>query len=98
MWTPFLRLRVSGHSMEPTFRAGERVLVNRLSFLFKRPRKGNVIAFTAPDTEKIFIKRVQEVRETGVVCIGDNAADSLDSRKSGVVPFGRILGRVWFRY
>ncbi len=47
-------------SMEPTLVQGDRVLVNRLSYHFRSPEKGDVIVFHPPGIEdsEPYIKRV----------------------------------------
>lgn len=72
-------------SMEPTIPSGNRVLLNRLSYLFEDPEVGDVIAFY--HDEKIYIKRIigcplQRVEcSNGVVYI-DGKAESCVSNKS----------------
>jgi len=51
--------RVYGGSMEATFYHNDRVIVNRLAFLFREPAFGDVIAFPfAGDPSRNYIKRV----------------------------------------
>lgn len=38
-------IRISGSSMEPTLRAGDRVLVNRLVYHIRKPRAGDLVVF-----------------------------------------------------
>lgn len=53
---PFI---VSGASMEPTFDTGEYLIVDRLSYRFEEPSRGEVIIFRYPlDPDKYFIKRI----------------------------------------
>src|ERR1700730_256889 len=50
--------RVDGVSMEPGLHTDEYVLVNKVSYLFHDPQRGDVIVFHYPlDTTKDFIKR-----------------------------------------
>jgi signal peptidase I len=50
---------VSGASMEPTFQNGEYLIVDRLSYNFEEPKRGEVIIFRYPkDPKKYFIKRI----------------------------------------
>lgn len=50
---------VSGASMEPNFDTGERILVDKVSPLFKRYRRGEVVVLAPPnETHKHYIKRV----------------------------------------
>lgn len=53
---PFI---VNGLSMDPTFKNGEYLIVDQLSYRFETPERGSVIIFKYPkDTSKYFIKRV----------------------------------------
>lgn len=53
---PFI---VSGTSMVPTFKNGDYLIVDELSYDFHKPERGDVIIFKYPkDTTKFFIKRI----------------------------------------
>ena len=122
--------RIPSQSMAPTLRPGDQTLVNKLSG--KTPHRGDLVAFHAPRTGEILLKRVvavggdtvgledgvlvvdgRKVREpyadpdaidsvyfgpvrvrAGTVFVmGDNRANSDDSRDFGAVPTDRIIGR-----
>ncbi|MFC1716721.1 signal peptidase I [Candidatus Poribacteria bacterium] len=50
-------LVINGHSMSPTIRHGDRVLVNRLAYRYDKPERGDIVAFKV-DSGRIFVKRV----------------------------------------
>lgn len=53
---PFI---VSGESMDPTFKNGEYLIVDELSYRFAKPERGDVIIFRYPRNPKeYFIKRI----------------------------------------
>lgn len=53
------RIRVDGSSMEPSLHSGEFVIVNKLSYKFSEPLRGDVIVFHFPrDPEQEYIKRI----------------------------------------
>ncbi|HEU5114874.1 MAG TPA: signal peptidase I [Candidatus Paceibacterota bacterium] len=53
---PFI---VNGSSMDTTFRDGEYLIVDELSYRFHEPERGDVLIFKYPqDTSKYFIKRL----------------------------------------
>ena len=53
------RIRVDGHSMEPTLHNGEFIIVNKMAYKFGEPQIGDVIVFHYPkDPEQEYIKRV----------------------------------------
>lgn len=51
--------RIHGPSMESTLYHGDRVFVNRLAFIWRQPRLGDIVAFPSPaNPDENFIKRV----------------------------------------
>jgi len=70
-------------SMEPTLVEGDRVLVNRLTYLFRDPRPGDIIVFRPPGYEGSdpFIKRVVAIGSdtvsvhNGVLWVNGKAQD-----------------------
>ena len=53
---PFI---VNGSSMDPTFKDGDYLIVDELSYYFHEPQRGDVVIFRYPkDTSKYFIKRI----------------------------------------
>lgn len=70
-------------SMEPTLVEGDRVLVNRLSYHFREPERGDIIVFRPPGSEdsEPFIKRVVAVGgdtvavHNGVLWVNGEAQD-----------------------
>ncbi|HVS79637.1 MAG TPA: signal peptidase I [Candidatus Paceibacterota bacterium] len=53
---PFI---VNGASMDPTFKSGDYLIVDQLSYRFENPPRGSVVVFKYPkDTTKYFIKRI----------------------------------------
>lgn len=46
-------------SMEPTLRIGDRIIVSKISYLFKEPQRGDVVVFRYPlDPSRDFVKRL----------------------------------------
>jgi nickel-type superoxide dismutase maturation protease len=89
------KFKVIGHSMEPGIKNGEIVLASSLFYLFKNPQIGDIVAFK--DTGKILIKRIMNISKGKYFLEGDNRKDSLDSRKFGLVPKQKILGKVIYK-
>ena len=53
------RIRVDGHSMEPSLQSGEFVIVNKLAYKLGSPDIGDVIVFHYPrDPDQEYIKRI----------------------------------------
>jgi nickel-type superoxide dismutase maturation protease len=88
--------RVSGPSMSPTVRSGDRLLVRRVT----RPaavRDGDVVLARFPSRpELLVVKRVVRAEPGGHWVQGDNTFVTDDSRAFGVaVVVGRVVGRLW---
>jgi nickel-type superoxide dismutase maturation protease len=97
---PLRRLEVTGDSMTPTLRPGDRVLVvGGLGPWRPRPRTGDLVALADPrDPGRLIVKRVAAVAGASVEVRGDNAAASTDSRHFGPVARAAVVGRVVYRY
>lgn len=51
--------QVPSGSMETTVMAGDRIFVNRLSYAFAEPQRGDIVTFIYPDDgETLYLKRV----------------------------------------
>ena len=58
----FLSLfRVSGHSMLPTFKPGQILLVSSIPYLFQKPKIGDVVVIKDPRSGKLLLKRIAKV-------------------------------------
>jgi nickel-type superoxide dismutase maturation protease len=89
----FERVEVTGDSMWPALRPGDRLLVVRGG----RARPGDVVTLADPRRpDRVMVKRVAARSSGGVVVHGDNPAASTDSRHFGPVP--RVRGRAVYRY
>lgn len=98
------RIRVDGESMEPTLQTGEYVIINRLSYKFGSPQRGDIIVFHFPrDPREEYIKRViglpgdQVEVKNGTVYINGQALDEsyldvkTDYAGSWKVPEGQLF-------
>ena len=94
---PLRRVAVHGDSMRPALEPGDRLLVLRLPRW--RPRPGDVVGVVDPrDADRVLVKRVASVDETGVTVLGDHPEASTDSRVFGPVDPGLVFGRAVYRY
>jgi signal peptidase I len=51
--------RVEGWSMQPSFQDGEYIIVNKLTYRFSSPKRGDVIVFQNPEEpRRLYIKRI----------------------------------------
>lgn len=83
------RFKVSGHSMEPTIKNGQEILVSGLPFLFRDPKVNDLVAFK--DADKWIVKRIKQIKDNQYLVEGDNKSDS---KKFGWIKKESILGRV----
>jgi nickel-type superoxide dismutase maturation protease len=93
-WRP-RRVTVSGDSMRPAFRPGDRLLILPAA----RVRVGDVVALPDPrQPDRLMVKRVSACAGGLVEVLGDNQAASTDSRDFGAVARRAIVGKVVYRY
>ena len=91
-------VEVSGRSMVPTLRPGDRLLVETWTYRRRPPQVGEVVV--APDPRaptRELVKRVAAV-DDGRVSLRGDAARSTDSRRFGSVPLAAVRARAAFRY
>jgi len=80
--------------MQPTLEPGDRVLVKHLGRNTEL-RLGSVVVTWHPQRSKLrLIKRLKSVEGTGLWLLGDNPAESTDSRQLGAVPTSLLIGEV----
>lgn len=78
--------RVEGISMQPTLRGGDYTLVNKLTYRWNPPKRGDVVVFQAPDNPRAdYIKRViglpgetVEVKDGKVLINGQPLSESYE--------------------
>jgi signal peptidase I len=124
--------KIPSESMEPTLVPGDQTLVSKLAYRDASPKRGDLVAFHAPRTGEVLLKRVVAVAgdsvgiEDGLLVVngkqiregyadpkaidsvyfgpvrvpagrmfvlGDNRANSEDSREFGAVSTKRVIGR-----
>jgi signal peptidase I len=93
--------RVPSVSMEPSLRTGDRFLALKIGGW----GTGDIVVFHAPPRAAgacgvggTFVKRVLRERGSTVFLVGDNRAESCDSRAYGPVPKANVVGRAFFIY
>ena len=90
--------RVTGPSMSPTLRHGDRLLVRRVRPEQPVPRGAVVLARFPSRPDLLVVKRVERADPGGSWVVGDNSLVADDSRKYGpAVPVGRVVARLWPR-
>jgi len=95
--TAWLLARVTGPSMSPTVRSGDRLLVRRRTPDAVRP--GDVVLARFPSrSDLLVVKRVRRAVDGGHWVEGDNPFVTDDSRAYGAaIVVGRVVARVWPR-
>jgi nickel-type superoxide dismutase maturation protease len=90
---------VEGNSMTPTLKPGDRVLVDLWTYRNRTPETGDLVLLQGPGPVKM-VKRVSAVEPGGrsLHVLGDNPAESADSRHFGPFPREKVRGKVFFRY
>ncbi len=77
--------------MEPTFREGGRLLINKWAYSFSKPKIGDIVVFKKLNEDKYILKRIQRILNTGLFVRGDNRSDS---QSFGVIKEEQIIGKV----
>ncbi len=96
--TPWVVARVSGPSMTPTVRSGDRLLVRRVTAASTVHPDDVVLARFPARPELLVVKRVRRAVPGGHWVEGDNPFVTDDSRAFGpAVVVGRVVGRLWPR-
>jgi nickel-type superoxide dismutase maturation protease len=100
IWSWPYRVAVRGHSMEPTLRDGDWLLVDPDAYRLRKPRPGELIV--APDPrapERVVVKRVAFVDADERLRVGgDHPAHASDIEAVGPLVASALIGRPWFRY
>jgi signal peptidase I len=107
------RYVVEGRSMLRAYAPGDRLLVERLTYRLREPRVGDAVVLRQPGTDgRLDLKRIAAAPGSAVTVrgepivlgyhdwyvLGDNLAESADSRTLGPVKRADIVGRVWRSY
>ncbi|MBI4017632.1 MAG: nickel-type superoxide dismutase maturation protease [Candidatus Aenigmarchaeota archaeon] len=85
---------VSGNSMEPTLREGQKILISKIG----TPKKGDIVVLKHPYKNINIVKRVAAANESGYLVEGDNTGESTDSRHYGTIGKENLVGKVLFPY
>lgn len=80
--------------MMPYLHPGDRILVSSISFLFSKPKIGDVVVMKDKKTAKMLAKRIVEISNSKFRLKGDNKEDNL---KIGLIQREEILGKVIIR-
>jgi nickel-type superoxide dismutase maturation protease len=98
-WSWPHRVAVSGHSMEPTLRDGDWLLVDPDAYLTRRPMAGELVVARDPRAEgRVIIKRVISSDEGGSHVAGDHPAHAAEAPEIGRLLDAHVIGRPWLRY
>lgn len=71
-WFLFAPFIVDGPSMQPNFETGERLIVNKIIYDIRAPKRGEVVVFYVPEEKRDYIKRVIGVPGDKIRLEGDN--------------------------
>lgn len=91
---PLFKFKIEGNSMIPAFKAGDKILVSKLSYFLSKPKIGDVVVLKK---KKFIIKRIARVKNDKIFVIGDNKNESIDSKNFGWVEKKEIVGKVIYK-
>ena len=97
---PVARFKIEDRSMEPAFKSGDYVLVNKLAYIFRTPSKDDVVVLRHPkEKNRFLIKRISLVTNSDeYYVVGDKKGFSQDSRHFGPITKDMIIGKVWIHF
>ena len=85
---------VKEQSMEPSCREGDFVVVSKMSYLFSRPKVGQLVVLKDPEgSSRLVLKRITAAKGSFFWVEGDNKDKSIDSRSFGWVSSKTLLGQ-----
>lgn len=84
-----LRFKISGHSMLPTLKPNQEILVSSWPYYFKKPQVGDIIAFQKNGI--YIVKRISAQEKDKYQVKGDNKNDSKDY---GLINKKDIVGKL----
>ncbi len=86
--------------MFPLLKPGEEILVDTRAYHHRLPQIGDLVVAKHPDRQDLkLVKRVAFVNENGdCFLVGENRAESSDSRSFGFVSSQQIVGRVTSKF
>lgn len=96
-YSPIFRYTVRGDSMQPTYKPGDKVYINRLAYFFKKPKVGDIVILQHPAQNIRVIKRISKITPTGYFVAGDNGHYSTDSRHFGAIKRRNIIRKVYVK-
>ena len=86
---------VKEQSMEPLFQEGNFVLVDKMSYLFSKPRVGHIVVVRHPQKPNLLLlKRIVKEQKDRYWIEGDYTSRSIDSRHFGWLKKDLVVGKV----
>ena len=96
----FMNVKISGHSMMPLINHGDWILIN-VNINTDHLQLNEIILLEDPINKELLIKRIDSINSTTekeFYVLGNNKADSYDSRKFGYIKKELIIGKAVLRY
>ncbi|MBI3984360.1 MAG: S26 family signal peptidase [Candidatus Levybacteria bacterium] len=90
------KYKITGHSMEPLLKNGDKIIATGLFYLFQSPKINDIVVFK-DSKGKVFIKRIEKINKGKYFMLGENKKDSFDSRKFGEIVRNQILGKFIYK-
>ena len=84
--------KIVGESMSPLLSHGDLLIYRSINLKLK---EGQIVVFNHPNEKnRLIVKRIHNIKNTGVDVRGDNQSASIDSRQFGLIGKSSILGIV----
>jgi len=94
------RFKVMGNSMSPLLKPGEEILVATRAYRKSLPKIGDVVVLKHPGQNYLtIVKRIIDIDiNHNCFLVGDNLAQSVDSRHWGSIKSSNLIGKVTSRF
>lgn len=83
--------------MEPAYKSGDILFVNKFFYFFRNPQVSDIVVLKDPRDAKLILKRIAKIRDNTYFVLGDNEAESTDSRHFGFINKKQIMGKVIYK-
>jgi hypothetical protein len=92
------RVAVRGHSMTPTLKDGDWLLVDPDAYSRTPPQLGDIVVARDPrEPQRLLVKRIVELTGAGAVTLGSDDAGHAGQRIGPLLP-AQLVGRATLRY
>lgn len=80
--------------MYPRYKEGDVLVVNKLAYLFQKPKVNDIVLLKSPREKRWLVKKISYEKGGKYFVIGENENESADSRQFGRIERKNIIGKI----